>query len=157
MQRRPRVMSRNRENGDEIATNVWRAINFYGPHTHIYRRRFSSLIRDRKQNARICRCAVYAGVSFPPFFFFVSFFFFFLIVIHCAAAIHLMLSPACVQFDISPMERSRYFVFLFPPPPPPSNYYNRRVPPPTTFYAIDCEPTSGFAYKRESDYLFGRV
>lgn len=103
-----RIMSRNR--GNETAIHVWQAINFYGSHmlTHISPT-ISSLIRDRKQNARICyRHAVYAGASFLSLFFKLLF----------------TASPslACVRCDILCMEAVALFFFLFF-----SNYYNRRA------------------------------
>lgn len=73
---------------------------------------FIAYSRPKTKRSYLYRWTVYAGVSFPLHFFLFPFFSF-LIVIHCVAALHLILSPACVQFDISRMERSRYL--FFPP------------------------------------------
>lgn len=77
----------------------------------------SSLIRNRKQNTRIYRRAVYAGV-----FFFYSLFRFF----NCYSPRRdIIPSPACVRSDISRMERLHHFFLFFSPPLP--NHYNRRA------------------------------
>lgn len=156
-------------------TYVWRAINFYGPHaraspperTHFRRRvsrTISSLIRDRKQNTRIYRRAVYAGGSFFPLFSFAVFSYpppplFWLF--NCYSPHRCDIIPSHARTSARERERrERFYTTLFPPFSPEllprdrnGGFLRRREPLERLFR----NPTSGSAYVRADRRVYPRA